>query len=152
MPGHRWVTAAELPVGVAGQEEAAARGTISAIVDSFAEQLRLEVISVGEGRARLRATVAPEHLNIHGTAHGGFLYSLADEAFALASNSRGVTAVALTVHMEYFRPVSAGDALEALATEEYLGRRVATYRVEVRRGNEVVALFTGTVYRAEPGP
>ena len=121
-------------------------------MDSFAEQLRLEVISVGEGRARLRATVAPEHLNVHGTAHGGFLYSLADEAFALASNSRGVTAVALTVHMEYFRPVSAGDVLEALATEEYLGRRVATYRVEVRRGNDVVALFTGTVYRAEPGP
>lgn len=121
-------------------------------MDSFAERLELKVISAGEGRARLRATVAPEHLNFHGTAHGGFLYSLADEAFALAANSRGVTAVALSVHMEYFRPVSAGDVLEALANEEYLGRRVATYQVEVRRGNELVALFTGTVYRADPGP
>ncbi len=116
---------------------------------SFAERLGLDVLSVGDGRAHLRAPVRAEHLNLHGTAHGGFLYTLADEAFALASNSRGAVAVALSVHMEYFRPVSAGDVLEATAAEEYLGRRVATYRVEVRRGAELVALFTGTVHRSE---
>ena len=109
----------------------------------------MEVVSAGAGRARLRATVRPEHLNLHGTAHGGFLYTLADEAFALASNSRGAAAVALTAHMAYFRPVAVGDMLEANATEEYLGRRGATYRVEVRRGDDLVALFTGTVHRME---
>ncbi|MDR7427617.1 MAG: hydroxyphenylacetyl-CoA thioesterase PaaI [Armatimonadota bacterium] len=118
---------------------------------SYAQSLGLEVLSVEEGRAHLRAVVRPEHLNIHGTAHGGFLYSLADEAFALASNSRGTPAVALTACMAYFRPVVAGEVLEAIAAEEYLGRRTATYRVEVRRGDELVALFTGTVHRMAQG-
>lgn len=95
----------------------------------------------------MRATVLTEHLNFRETAHGGFLYALADEAFALASNSRGGIAVALSVHIEYFRPVTVGETLEAIAREEYLGGRVATYRVDLRRGEELVALFTGTAYR-----
>jgi len=114
----------------------------------FRDVLGIEVLSAGEGRGHVRAAVRAEHLNLHGSAHGGFLYGLADEAFALASNSRG-TAVALSVQMQYFRPVSAGDIVEAEAVEEHLGRRVAAYRVEVRRGGEMVALFTGTVYRTE---
>ncbi|HEX7022844.1 MAG TPA: hydroxyphenylacetyl-CoA thioesterase PaaI [Trueperaceae bacterium] len=114
---------------------------------SFAELLGFERLSAGQGRAHLRATVTAQHLNMHGTAHGGFAYSLADEAFALASNSHGATAVALSTRMDYFRALREGDVIEALAREEHLGRRVATYRIEVRRGDEPVALFTGTVYR-----
>lgn len=118
---------------------------------SFAEHLRFEALETGPGRAKLRAVVAREHLNLHGSAHGGFLYALADEAFALASNSRGASAVALSVHMDYFSAVRETDVLEAVASEEHLGRRVATYRVEVRREEETVALFTGTVYRMDKG-
>lgn len=115
----------------------------------FAEHLGFEVLEQGEGRAEVRATVGRSHLNLHGGAHGGFLYTLADEAFALASNSHGVPAVALAVHMDYFSVVREGDTLVARATLEHLGRRVATYRAEVRRGEDTVALFTGTVYRME---
>ncbi|ADI15010.1 hydroxyphenylacetyl-CoA thioesterase PaaI [Truepera radiovictrix] len=115
----------------------------------FAEHVGLEVLAAGEGRAHVRATVTAAHLNLHGTAHGGFLYTLADEAFALASNSRGA-AVALSVRMDYLSAVRAGDVLEALASEEHLGRRVATYRVEVTKAGEKVALFTGTVFRLSP--
>ncbi len=113
---------------------------------SFAAHLGLELLSASEGRAEVQATVRAEHLNLHGTAHGGFLYTLADETFALASNSRGV-AVALSVHMDYFRAVREGDVLRAVACEEHVGRRVATYRVNITREGEGVALFTGTVYR-----
>lgn len=120
---------------------------------SFAEHLGFEVLEQGPGRARLRARLGAEHLNLHGTVHGGLLYTLADEAFALASNSHGTPAVALSVHMEYFRALREGEVVEASAREEHLGRRVATYRVELRRQEELVALFTGTVYRlaAKPG-
>jgi acyl-CoA thioesterase len=93
--------------------------------------------------------VRPEHLNIHGSCHGGFLYSLADAAFALASNSHGTPAVALSTQMQYFKAVKAGDRLEAHASEENLGRRTATYRIEIRSEGRVVALFTGTVFRLE---
>jgi acyl-CoA thioesterase len=116
---------------------------------SFAATLGFEVLSHGEGKAHLRARVSAEHLNLHGGAHGGFLYSLADEAFALASNSRGAAAVALSTHIDYFQVVREGDIIEAAASEEHLGRRVATYRVELRKGDEVVGLFTGTVYRMQ---
>jgi acyl-CoA thioesterase len=125
---------------------------------SFARLLAFETLEAGAGRARLRTIVGPEHVNMHGSAHGGFLYSLADEAFALASNSREADAVALSVTMDYFLAVFPGDILEARASEEHLGRRVATYRVEVAREREgddgravyePVALFVGTVYRRE---
>jgi len=142
---------------------------------SFAELLAFERLPAEAGSAVLRARVTPAHVNMHGSAHGGFLYSLADEAFAIASNSREADAVALSVHMDYFRPVFPGDLLVATASEEHLGRSVATYRVAVARhgapagedapgrrdapraagdaaphedtAGETVALFTGTVYR-----
>lgn len=119
---------------------------------SYAELLGMEVVSHGGGRAVVRARADERHLNMHGSAHGGFIYSLADEAFALASNSHGTPAVALSVRMDYFKAVRAGDLLEATASEEHLGRRVATYRIEVSRAGERVALFTGTVYRLSGRP
>ncbi len=118
---------------------------------SFSSHLGFEVLETSPGQSRLKAVVEREHLNLHGSAHGGFLYSLADEAFALASNSHDRVAVALSTHMDYFSVVREGDALTAIASEEHLGRRVATYRVELRRGEETIALFTGTVYRIEKG-
>ncbi|HXF69508.1 MAG TPA: hydroxyphenylacetyl-CoA thioesterase PaaI [Thermoflexus sp.] len=115
--------------------------------DAFMSTLGLEGEILGPGRARVWGTVRPEHLNLHGTAHGGFLYTLADAAFALASNSHGIRAVALSTHMEFLRPVQAGDQMEAIAEEIYRGTRMALYRVEVRRQGEAVAWFTGWVYR-----
>jgi len=102
------------------------------------------------GSARVRGTVRPEHLNLLDMAHGGFLYTLADSAFALASNSRGVPAVALATHMEYMQAGKPGDLLEATAAEIRLGRSTGVYRVEIRRGEELLAVFTGTVFRKQP--
>ena len=109
--------------------------------------LGIEVRSVGEGKAHLFTTIQPEHINFHGFVHGGFVYSLADAAFALASNSHGIIAVALSTSMQHFRPAKPGDELEAIAHEENLGRRTATYRVEVLSQRKPVALFVGTVFR-----
>lgn len=119
--------------------------------DPYMQLLGLETRLVEPGRAVVAAQVKPEHLNIHGACHGGFLYSLADAAFALASNSHGTAAVALTTQMQYFKAVQAGEHLEAHASEENLGRRTATYRIEVRSNGRVVALFTGTVFRFSEG-
>ncbi len=120
-----------------------------ATTDPYMQLLGLKTRLVEPGRAVLEAQVGPEHLNIHGSCHGGFLYSLADAAFALASNSHGTPAVALTTQMLYFKAVRAGDYLVAHASEENLGRRTATYRIEIRSSERVVALFTGTVFRLE---
>lgn len=114
---------------------------------SLATTLGFEQLLVQPDAARLRTVVRAGHTNMHGTGHGGFVYALADEAFALASNAGDADAVALSVHMDYFRAVQPGDTLIADARAEHVGRRVATYRVEVSVGRQSVALFTGTVYR-----
>lgn len=117
------------------------------MLDPFMIALGLQAEVPAPGQARVWGTIRPEFLNSWGSAHGGFLYSVADAAFALASNSRGTLAVALAAHIEYLRASQAGAAVEALATEVYLGRGTAVYRVEVRSGSALLAIFTGTVYR-----
>lgn len=114
----------------------------------LAALLGFEVLPSPEGSARVRATVSEQHLNLHGSAHGGFLYSLADEAFAIASNSREADALALSVRIDYFKAVRPGDRLEAVASEEHLGRSVATYRVEVLRSEGPYAEGAATVAEA----
>lgn len=118
-----------------------------ASADPFMLALGLQAEVLGPGRAKVWGQVRPEHLNMHGSAHGGFIYSLADGAFALASNSHDVPAVALSTHIEYLEAGRAGDELEAVAEEIYLGYRTAHYRVQVRRDAKLIAVFTGTVYR-----
>ena len=118
-----------------------------AAADPFVALLGIEVLEVGAGRARLRGRVGPSHRSFHGTAHGGFLFTLADAAFAYASNSRDGAAVALTTSMQYFRPVRVGDEVEAQATEVHLGRSTAGYRIDLTVGGVLVAAFNGTVFR-----
>ncbi|MER3537162.1 MAG: phenylacetic acid degradation protein PaaD [Thermus sp.] len=119
--------------------------------DPFMETLGLQTLSLGAGEAVVEGVVREPHLNLHGTGHGGFLYALADSAFALASNSRG-PAVGLSTRMDFFRPVRPGERVRAVAREVFLSRRTATYQVELLRlgeEQERVALFIGTVYRME---
>ena len=120
------------------------------MADSFVSALGLEVEVLAPGTARVRGTVRKEHLNSLGMAHGGYLYTLADTAFAFASNSRGVPAVAISAHMEYLQSGCEGDTLEATATEAHLGFRTSVYRAEVRKGDTLLAIFTGTAYRMQP--
>ncbi|GAA5533539.1 hydroxyphenylacetyl-CoA thioesterase PaaI [Deinococcus aluminii] len=115
---------------------------------SYAETLGLRVLEATPKRTRVTLTITPGGLNMHGTAHGGLLFSLADEAFAVISNLEA-QAVAVETHLSFFRAAREGDELVAVATPERVGRTLATYRVEVRRGEEgeVLALFLGTVAR-----
>jgi len=115
--------------------------------DPFMRTLGLEGEVPTPGEARVWGTLQPGHLNNWGSAHGGFLYSMADAAFALASNSHGELAVALSTHMEYLRPCRPGDLLTATATEVHRSRRVGVYRVDIRNGCELIASFTGTAHR-----
>ncbi|CAM3367131.1 hydroxyphenylacetyl-CoA thioesterase PaaI [Deinococcus deserti] len=117
---------------------------------SYASHLGMTVLDTGPDLTRISLTVEASGLNMHGSAHGGLIFSLADEAFALISNA-SAQAVAIETHLSFFRAARQGDVLVAVATPERVGRTLATYRVEVRRGEEgeVLALFLGTVSRRE---
>lgn len=115
--------------------------------DAFSQWLGLEVLHAEVGRARVRMTVRPEMVNGFGIAHGGVLFSLADSAFAFATNGGGTLSVALDCTVSFPSAVRVGDVLEADAVEETTTNRFGFCRVTVTRGDEVVAHFRGTVYR-----
>ncbi|MCC7040052.1 MAG: methylmalonyl Co-A mutase-associated GTPase MeaB [Burkholderiales bacterium] len=114
--------------------------------DAFVRHCGIEFVSGGAGRAAVRMRVGHEHLNFNGTCHGGAIFTLADTAFGLASNSHGVIAAGIDAHATFHTAVRAGDVLVAQATEASRGRRTAIYRVDVLRDADLVATFTGTVY------
>lgn len=113
----------------------------------YADLLGIKVLELEKGLAHVCAEIKPTHTNHLGYAHGGFLYSVADFAFELASNSHGADAVGLTTSMEFHRSSKVGDTIEAVATETHLGRTVATYHIAVTSSGKRIASFTGTVYR-----
>jgi acyl-CoA thioesterase len=119
--------------------------------DRFMHMLGAELVDCGEGRARVRAHVGEHHLNFNGTCHGGFLFSLADYSFGLASNSHGSLAAGIDAHISYAAPARLGDVLVAIAEEETRSQRLATYRIKVTRETDqrVIATFTGTVFRTD---
>ena len=115
--------------------------------DLFARHLGIEIPEHGPGYAKARLELARHHLNSVGTVHGGVVFSLADAAFSVASNSRGAVSVAISASISFFRAVS-GGTLYAVAREVALSPKLATYSIEVRDGSEApIALFQGTVYR-----
>ena len=114
--------------------------------DRYASGLGIRLVEVGESDIRIEMTVDEAMTNFHGGLHGGVLFSLADCAFSLYSNSYGVPAVAIDTHMVFSAPVGPGDTLSAVVEEVSKGRTLATYRVLVRRADgRLAGHFTGTV-------
>jgi len=123
--------------------------------DQFARFLGVEVLDQGPDAARVRLTILPHHLNSAGTVHGGAIFSLADAAFAVASNSHGPLSMAINVSIAYFTAAT-GGTLYAEAEEVSLAPKLATYLIRVTdETGRRIALFQGTVYRkterAAPG-
>jgi len=118
--------------------------------DLFARENGIELLHVGKGVAGVRMAIREKHLNSHGTVHGGAIFSLADCAFALASNSHGVPAAAINAHISYMKAAKSGS-LRAEAREFALNPRLATYTVEVTDdAGEKIAIFQGMAYRKTP--
>lgn len=112
--------------------------------DRASQGLGMVLESVSPGRACLSMRVRPDMLNGHGTCHGGFIFALADSAFAFACNSRNAVTVASACHIDFVRPGTEGDVLRAEAVERSLEGRSGVYDISVtnQRG-EIVALFRG---------
>ena len=115
--------------------------------DTFARHSGIECINVGPGTARVKMEIGDRHRNSHGTVHGGALFTLADTAFALASNSEGIPAAAINAAITYMKAAREG-MLYAEALEFSKNPKLATYIVTITDGNgERIALFQGMVYR-----
>jgi acyl-CoA thioesterase len=98
--------------------------------DAYVNDLGAKLVEWDGGRAVFRLALEPRHLNFVGSVHGGALFSLADSALAVASNSWGRVCVALTVETQ-FLSASTGDVLVATAVERSRTRRTAAYAIDV---------------------
>jgi len=115
--------------------------------DKFARECGIELLSVEEGKAIARMKVEPRHHNGVNIAHGGAIFTLADFAFAAASNSHGTVAVAINVSISYIKAHSTGY-LYAHARELSKNSKLGCYTVEIKNENdELIAIFQGMVYR-----
>ncbi len=118
-------------------------------LDAFSQWMGIEILEVGIGHCKLAMTVRKEMLNSMGYAHGGITYSLADSAFGFASNTHGRYAVSIETSINHIEAIHEGDYLVADAIIDVTKTKVGFNIVEVRRGEEIVALFKGVVYRTQ---
>lgn len=115
--------------------------------DNFARHCGIELVSVEPGRAVARMAIKPEHFNGYKIVQGGAIFTLADLAFAAASNSHGTVAVAINVSITFIKATKDG-VLQAEAREVARNPKLGTYVVEVRdEHGDLVAQFQGLVYR-----
>ena len=102
---------------------------------------------MAKGYCKARMQVEDKHLNSVDVVHGGALFTLADLAFAVASNSHGQVALAINAHITYLQAVRAG-VLYAVATEVEKPRKLGAYEVTVSDAEgKIIATFSGMVYR-----
>jgi acyl-CoA thioesterase len=114
--------------------------------DRFANGNGMRVVEVRRGFGRAVMSVEPRHLNAVGILQGGALFTLADLAFAAASNSHGVVAVACQSDITCFKAVTSGE-LTAEAEEISRTRKLSTCVVRItNEDGELVALFKGVAY------
>ena len=116
--------------------------------DAATRSLGMAVTGVGPGRATLTMTVRADMLNGHQTCHGGFIFALADSAFAFACNSYNMNTVGAGCTIDYLAPGREGDVLTAHAVEQALAGKSGVYDVKVsNQEGRAIALFRGKSIR-----
>lgn len=115
--------------------------------DPYSTWLGIEIIESKVGYVKVGMTIRKEMLNSMNKAHGGITYSLADTAFGFTANTHGKYAVSIETSINHIEALEEGDYITAEATVDLQKKKVGFNIVEVKRGEELVALFKGVVYR-----
>jgi acyl-CoA thioesterase len=114
--------------------------------DPASQALGMVLDDIRPGYARMTMTVRTDMLNGHATCHGGYIFMLADSAFAFACNSHNLSTVGAGCTIDYLAP--AGDVLVAEATEQALQGKTGVYDVTVKTADgRTIALFRGKSHR-----
>lgn len=115
--------------------------------DRFAKLTGIRLTEVREGFAVTELTLNETHLNGLDNVHGGIIFTLGDYAFAAASNSAGISTVALNVNITYFKS-PAGKTIRAVAEEISVKKRISGYKVDILdEDGSLIASFNGLGYR-----
>jgi acyl-CoA thioesterase len=116
--------------------------------DQASRNLGMEITQVSPGKATVTMPVSSIMIQGHGSCHGGYLFTLADSAFAFACNSYNKATVASGCSIDYMLGAREGDLLTASAVEQSRGNRTGVYDIAITNQNgHVVALFRGKSYQ-----
>jgi acyl-CoA thioesterase len=116
--------------------------------DPTSQALGIVLAEIRPGYARLTMTVRADMLNGHRTCHGGYIFMLADSAFAFACNSHNFNTVGAGCTIDYLAPGREGDVLTAVGVEQALSGKTGVYDIAVTNGEgRTVALFRGKSHR-----
>jgi acyl-CoA thioesterase len=116
--------------------------------EPFAQRFGIKLLELDEGYSKVQMEFTPSMENFLGTAHGGALFALIDEAFEAASNSHGTVAVALNMNITYISSPSLGNRLVAEAREISRTQRTAAYDIKLFDDqNNLIASCEALVYR-----
>ena len=116
-------------------------------LDPFSTWLGIKILACEIGRCKVGLTVRKEMLNSMGKAHGGITYSLADTAFGFAANTHGKFAVSIETSINHIEALEEGDEITAECTIEKVKTKLGFNIIEVKKGDDLIALFKGVVYR-----
>ena len=112
--------------------------------DVASQRLGIQISDVAPGRATATMTITADMVNGHDICHGGYVFTLADTAFAFACNTYDDRTVAAGADVSFLQPVHAGETLTAIAAERARRGRSGIYDVTVTRADGgVVAEFRG---------
>lgn len=120
--------------------------------DPYAAFLGIQIEKIERGYALCSVTITKEMFNFLGVVHGGLIFSLADVAFAAAGNYDHLPSYALDVSGSFLKTPTLGDAIKAEARLIHTTKRTGLYRMEILKGEELIATFTGTVFRKVDRP
>ena len=115
--------------------------------DPFSTWLGIEILEVSLGKCKVGLKIRPEMLNSMQKAHGGISYALADTAFGFAANTYGKYAVSVETSINHIEALEVEDYITAESKVDVTKNRLGFHYVEVKRGDEIVALFKGVVFR-----
>jgi acyl-CoA thioesterase len=116
--------------------------------DPASQALGMTLDAIGPGHARMSMRVRPDMLNGHATCHGGYIFMLADSAFAFACNSHNFNTVGAGCTIDYLAPGREGDLLVAEAVEQALSGKTGVYDIVVsNQEGRKLALFRGKSHR-----
>jgi acyl-CoA thioesterase len=116
-------------------------------LDPFSQWLGIEILKSEVGNVVLAMTVRAEMLNSMKKAHGGITYSLADTCFGFTANTHGKYAVSIESSINHIEALEEGDYLTAHCQLDVTKNKLGFHIVKIKRGDELVALFKGVVYR-----
>ena len=116
-------------------------------LDPYSKWLGIEILECKIGHCKLGMTIRKEMLNSMNKAHGGISYALADTAFGFTANTHGKFAVSIETSINHIEALNEGDYIIAESVIEKVNNKLGFNIIEVKRGDELVALFKGIVYR-----